>query len=146
MTIALIAIGVIVFLAINGYVIYKVFSRQRTADDYGSIPVPGETTVTVPAGGLKLTYQESRRAASDEDTIYFAAPDSLDVKVVPAAGGEPLEIKGPGFRGMGSSRSTQSGRSRDLIGTVQITEPGVYTITASPELSDAVEPQILIGK
>src|SRR5262245_41233345 len=146
-TVALIAIGVIAFLLFDAYVIYRVMSRQRTADDYGFISIPGQTTVTVPAGGMKLTYQESRRAAGDEDTIYFSAPDSLEVKVTSAAGGEPLEIKGPGFGGMGSSRSTQSGRSRDLIGTVQITEPGTYTITAaSPELPDAVEPKILIGK
>jgi hypothetical protein len=46
---------------------------------------------------------------------------------------------------MGSSVDTGSGWSRALVGTVQITEPGTYTITAGPAIEDGVEPQILIG-
>jgi len=57
-----------------------------------------------------------------------------------------MEIKGPGFRGMGSSLDTGSNWSRALVGTVEIGAPGAYTITAAPALPDAVEPQILAGK
>jgi hypothetical protein len=34
---------------------------------------------------------------------------------------------------------------RSLVGTVQIPSPGTYTITAGPELENAVEPTILVG-
>ena len=48
---------------------------------------------------------------------------------------------------MGSSRSTGKGFSRDLVGTIEITQPGTYTVTAEGDPGlDAVEPQILIGK
>jgi hypothetical protein len=60
--------------------------------------------------------------------------------------GNPLEIKGPGFRGMGQSQDTGRGWSRALVGTVQITQPGSYTVTAGPEIEDGVEPKILLGK
>jgi hypothetical protein len=146
MVVALIVIGVIAFLAIDAFIFYKVFAGRKSAGDYGSFAVPGEATVTVSAGKLKLSYQESYKATSSEDSIDFDVPAALQVKVASAAGGDPLEIKGPGFRGMGSSIDTGSGWSRALIGTVQITEPGTYTVTATGELPNAVEPQILVGK
>jgi hypothetical protein len=55
-------------------------------------------------------------------------------------------IKGPGFHGMGSSLNTGSGWSRALIGTIQIAQPGAYTVTAQGDLPNAIEPQLLIGK
>lgn len=145
MTIALIVIGVIAFLVLDAYVIARVMRSRASADDYASVSVPGETTVTVPAGKLKLTYQESRNAPSGGDgDIEFGTPSALEVTVTSATG-EALEVKGPGFRGMGSSLSTGGGHSRALIGKVEVAA-GVYTVTVGPELPDAVEPQVLIGK
>jgi len=60
--------------------------------------------------------------------------------------GEALDVKGPGFRGMGSSLSTGSGWSRALIGTVQITHPGPPHGHGAGRPADAIEPQVLIGK
>jgi hypothetical protein len=146
MTAALIAIGVIAFLAIDAYILYRVFASRASADDYGRFMVPGETTVTVPAGKLKVSYQEEYKAGGDEDSIDFGVPGQLQVTVTNAATGEPLEIKGPGFRGMGESLNTGSGWSRALVGTVQITEPGSYTVSANPAIEGGVESKILIGK
>jgi hypothetical protein len=145
-TAALIAIGVIAFLAIDAYILYRVFASRASADDYGMFMVPGETTVTVPAGKLKVSYQEEYKAGGDEDSIDFGVPGQLQVSVTNAATGEPLELKGPGFRGMGESLNTGSGWSRALVGTVQITEPGSYTVSANPAIEGGVEPKILIGK
>jgi hypothetical protein len=142
---ALIVIGVIAFLAVDAYILARVLGSRRTADDYGTFAIPGESAVTVPAGKLKLNYQESYNAPSSGDSIDFGTPAALQVQVTSAAG-EALEIKGPGFKGMGASLSTGSGWSRALVGTVEITEPGVYTVSAGPELEGAVEPQLLIGK
>jgi hypothetical protein len=145
MVAALIVIGVIVFLAVDAYILYRVFTRRASAGDYGTFPVPGETTVTVPAGRLKISYQEAYKATSSGDTIDFGVPGALRVEVR-GGSGEPLEIKGPGFRGMGASLDTGSGWSRALVGTVRITEPGTYTIAAGPAIEGGVEPQILVGK
>jgi hypothetical protein len=110
--VALIVIGVIAFLAIDAYVIYRVFKSRAAADDYGRFPIPGEATVTLPAGGkLKVSYQEEFKASGDENTIDFGVPETLRVEVKGPAG-EALEIKGPGFRGMGESVNTGSDWSR----------------------------------
>jgi hypothetical protein len=146
MVVALIVIGVVLFLAFDAYVLYRVFASRASADDYGRFMVPGETTVTVPAGKLKISYQEEYKAGGTEDDIDFAVPSALQVTVTNDASGEPMEIKGPGFRGMGESLNTGSGWSRALVGTVQITEPGSYTVKAEPAIEGGVEPKILLGK
>ena len=140
-------IGVIAFLVIDAVVFYRVFRSRASADDYGMLMVPGETTVTVPAGKLKISYQEEYHAGSTTgDDIDFDAPPGLQVEVANAGGGDPLPIKGPGFHGMGSSKNTGRGWSRTLIGTVQIAEAGTYTVRAGPAVENGVEPKILIGK
>jgi hypothetical protein len=141
----LIVAAVVAFLLVDGAIMFLVFRSRRSADDYATIPVPGETTVSLPAGKLKLNYQESYKASSTGDTIDFGVPSALQVTVASPTG-EALALKGPGFRGMGESLNTGSGWSRALIGTVQIAQPGPYTVTAHGELPDAIEPQILIGK
>ena len=142
---ALIAIGVIAFLAVDAYIIYRVFKSRAARDDYGMFMVPGETTLTLSTGKLKISYQEEYKAGGTADTIDFGVPAALQVQIT-GASGEPMEIKGPGFRGMGSSLDTGSGWSRALVGTVQIVEPGDYTITAGPKIQGGVEPKILLGK
>jgi hypothetical protein len=143
--VALIAIGVIAFLAIDVIVIYRVFKSRASADDYGMFMVPGEAAVTLPAGGkLKISYQEEYTAPGGEGSIEFYVPKELQIAVT-GPSGEQLEIKGPGFRGMGQSAGTGRGWSRTLVGTVEITQPGQYTVTAGPEV-EGVEPKILLGK
>jgi hypothetical protein len=141
----LIVLAVTAFLLIDAAIIFLVFRSRRSADDYGKIPVPGQTTVALPGGKLKLSYQESYKAGGTEDSIDFGVPAGLQV-TVESPTGEALAIKGPGFRGMGSSLNTGSNWSRALIGTIQIAQPGAYTVTARGDLPNAIEPQILIGK
>ena len=76
MVVALIVIGVIVFLVFDAWLLGKVFSSHKSADDHGSFPVPGSLDVTLPAGKVKLNYHESKRSGGDEDTIYFGIPDT----------------------------------------------------------------------
>src|SRR3954452_7722176 len=144
--IALIAIGVIAFLAFDAWILFRVFAGRASRDDYGTFMVPGETTVTAPAGKLKISYQEEYKASSTGDSIDFGVPGELQVTITNDAGGEPMEIKGPGFRGTGESLDTGSGWSRALVGTLQITEPGSYTVKAGPSVEGGVESKILIGK
>jgi hypothetical protein len=145
MTAALIAIGVIAFLAIDAYIVYRVFGSRKSADEYGSFAIPGKSTIVVPAGKLKISYQEEYKASSSGDTIDFGVPGQLQVTVTNDSTGEQMEIKGPGFRGMGESLNTGSGWSRALVGTIQIAQPGSYTVKAEPAI-EGVEPKILLGK
>jgi hypothetical protein len=144
MVAALIAVGVIAFLAIDAYVIYRWIKSRRQAAEYAALPVPGETTVTLRPGKVRLRYQEGYRAQVT-DGVYFSAPRELEVSVV-SPSGQTLEIRRPGFRGTGASMDTGKSWSRALIGTVEVVETGDHTITARPELQDAIEPQVLVGE
>jgi hypothetical protein len=142
---ALIAIAVVAFLAIDAYVIYRVFASRARADDHGMFMIPGESSVTLPAGTkLKISYQEEYTAPGGEGSIEFYVPKELQIEVTGPTG-DQLEIKGPGFRGMGQSADTGRGWSRTLVGTVEATQPGDYTVKAGPAV-DGVEPKILLGK
>jgi hypothetical protein len=145
MVVAVIVIGVIAFLALDAYILLRWKGSHEGAEEYGTLAVPGEKTLTLREGKLKLTYQESRKAGSSGDSIDFGVPAGLEVMIT-SPSGQPLEIKGPGFKGMGSSLSTGSGWSRALIGTVPVSEIGDYTVRATGQLEGAVEPQILVGK
>jgi hypothetical protein len=144
--VALIVIGVIAFLAIDAVVFYKVFKGRARADDYGRFMVPGETTVALPAGKVKISYQEEYKASGTEDSIDFGVPPQLQVTVTNEATGQKMAIEGPGFRGLGEHLDTGSGWSRARVGTVEIADPGTYTVAASPAIENGVEPKILIGK
>jgi hypothetical protein len=146
MVVALIVIGVVLFLAVDALIFYKVFRGRARADDYGRVMVPGETTVTLPAGKLKLSYQEEYKARGTEDSIDFAVPSRLQVTVTRTGGDEPLPIQGPGLHGLGAKLDTGNGWSRARVGTVEITEPGEYTVSAEPAIEGGVEPKILLGK
>ena len=66
---ALIVIGVILFLAVDAYILARVFGARRSAGDYGGVAVPGETTVTVHRERASYTLPEidlSLEADSEE--------------------------------------------------------------------------------
>jgi hypothetical protein len=127
-------------------------AMPKGVDEYGTIPVPGSTELDLPAGTIRLTYQESKRSRNEgtggQVEIEFAAPGDLVVNVIPAGGGEPLAVAGPGMFGMGSRKTTTFGLSLDEIGTVEVPQAGRYTVSAetATTIADAVLPQVLIGR
>lgn len=132
-------------MGLGRFITHTMFGRG--ASDYGAVPVPGSKQFDLPAGKVLLTYQESKKSkASETDMqggieVAFAAPSGLQVSVTPAGGGPPLPIEG----GLMTHTSTKKGQSRDEIGSVEITAAGTYTVTAGPELPDAIDPQVLLG-
>jgi hypothetical protein len=49
-TTGLIVLGVIAFLAIDGYVLYRVLRSRRTADEVAVVAVPGEAAMMLSPG------------------------------------------------------------------------------------------------
>jgi hypothetical protein len=117
--------GALVVAGIVGAVVILVWVAVGYAtaiDDFDRIPVPGEEVVEVrDAGGY---------------TLYVEAPGAVDrgiplvpMEIVPATGGEPLELR------RYSARVTYTSGSREGIAvwSVQIPEPGRYRITTGGE-------------
>ena len=135
-------------MGLGRFITHTMFGRG--AADYDAVPVPGSKQFELPAGKVYLTYQEAKKSKVDvgggppgEGTldVAFSAPPGLQIRVTPAGGGPPLAIGG----GLMTHTSTKKGQSRDELGSVEITAPGTYTVTAGPEFPDVVEPQILLG-
>jgi hypothetical protein len=147
MVIALIVLGVIVFLAIDVYVLWRLFGSGNRSAAYGSIPVPGEATLTLPAGRVKLTYQESVHVGGGGESgpIEFDPPADFELTIAPAAGGGALEL-----RQRGSNKQTVASwfpggpRSRAAVGSVEV-EAGAYVVRAQSSAEGLVDPVVLIG-
>ncbi len=149
MTALLIALGVVVFLAIDAVVIWLILRGSRLTGEFGWMPVPGEATATLPQGRMKLTYQESVHTSSGgEGSIHFYPPSDFEVTVQPAGGGDPLPVD----PGMGTSASTVAGflpggpRSRTRVGRVEVPAAGQYVIRATATTDGCVEPVLLVGR
>jgi hypothetical protein len=119
---------------------------RRRVDAHGAVAVPGEASVDLPSGKVRLTYQESYEADSGPtgDSLDFRIPPGLTISVVSPTG-ESLAIKGPGIGGMGSRMSRGKGWTRAVIGTVRVTTAGPHAVRAAGEVPGTIEPQVLIG-
>ena len=104
MTTVLIVVGVILFLLLDAYVIARVFRSRASADDYASIAVPADHRDGArreAEADLSGVLQRAQYRGRRHRVRHVRAPGD-----VTSATGEALEVKGPGFRGMGSSLST----------------------------------------
>jgi hypothetical protein len=149
--VALIIIGVLLFLAFDAWLIWRVFLGGNRDGRYGSVAVPGETSLTLPAGKVKLTYQESCHAGGGGEStpIQFYVPDTLRLTLVAAGGGgaAPLELKLSGGHSAQTIPSFIPGgpRSRVKIGTVEIASAGSYVLRAEGAPADSAAPTVLAG-
>ncbi|MFI5509379.1 hypothetical protein ACIA48_18080 [Mycobacterium sp. NPDC051804] len=128
-------------LSIPAIAAYWFFTTRARADHYGTLMIPGETTVILPAGKLKISYQEERVAGhvSTGNHIAFHVPAALQVRVINTSTGQEMPIRNR------AALDTGSGWSRALIGTIQVIAPGRYTVTAGPDIG-GVDSKILLGK
>jgi hypothetical protein len=119
-------------------------SRAFSTDEselsrHGRVPIPGEATLSLPAGEVKLTYQQGFI-----DTGFFTVPKELGVTVTGPAG-EDLPVSRPLFA-RSKSASSVEGYFRQRIGTVTIPSPGEYLVRVGPRLPVlGNDPVVLVG-
>lgn len=111
---------------------------------HGELAVPGETEVILPAGEVKISYRESIWADSSSGEVHFGTPASLEITIT-SAGGKALEIEGKPGRSTTVTRGEPPWTST-RVGEVEVTEPGIHTITATADdVESRAEPTVLIG-
>jgi hypothetical protein len=102
----------------------------------GESPVPGDGTVSLPAGKVIINYEEQRKGRTTDDDggskAWPGVPDGLEVTVRPAGGGEPLSIDRP--RGIHEYANLRTIGSR--YGHIEVVAAGDYTFTVAPFTAD----------
>jgi hypothetical protein len=120
--------------------VLKAFSTDESElARHGRVPIPGEATLSMPAGEVRLTYQQAFI-----DPSFFTVPKELVVTVT-GPGGEDLPVSRP-LLPRNKSASSFEGYFRQRIGTVTIPSPGGYLVRVGPRLpSLGDDPVVLVG-
>ena len=149
MTIALIVAGVVVFLVVDAYLLWRIFGGGNRDAAYGTVPAPGQATVELPAGRVKVVYQEkvTSRGGGDSGPIEFWAPADLDLAVASEASGEPVALEPAGGHHAQSIAGFLPGgpRSRVRVGHLAVPAAGRYRVTVSGG-GTGPEPAVLLGR
>jgi hypothetical protein len=103
------------------------FSKQL-----GEVAVPGEATLALPKGRVKVDYDEQRKGReADESTgkaAWLGAPDGLAITITPAAGGAAVAVEpNTGHHDYSTMR-----RIGSRVGNVEIPTAGDYTVSVAP--------------
>ena len=128
----LIAVGI-------GLVWYILGGFPRDHDRYGSISVPGQRVVALPAGDVRINFEND--TTGDENTRSIQdRPQGMRVRVSPADGGEALEVKDvPSWL----FSSISGDRGHEPFGKVEIPRPGRYRVLVAEDQSHRFEPASL---
>jgi hypothetical protein len=149
MTVALIVIGVVAFVALDVYLFWRFFGSGNRDALHGNVPAPGHAQLKLPAGRVKLTYQELKHSSSggEHDPIQFWVPADLEITIAPAVGGDPLTVERAGGHSAQSVAGFLPGgpRSRVKIGHVEVLAEGHYLVTVSGP-AEGVTPSVLVGR
>jgi hypothetical protein len=89
---------------------------------FGETPIPGEATVALPAGKVKINYEENRQGRELDD--WPGMPDGLEVTLMPAGGGSALEITRPRMH----NEFAGGGRIGERYGQVELAAAGDYVV------------------
>jgi hypothetical protein len=103
-------------------------------DTLGEVPVPGERTVTLPAGKVEFRYTEDRKGRSVQASsgkTWRGPSEDLEVSLAPAGGGEAVAIK--------PRRGIHEGTGRSIykeLGSAELPAAGDYVISAAMTVVD----------
>ena len=112
------------------------------ADQFGRFPVPGEQTLDLPQGRVRIYYDVAQGYPGSDHT--FRAPRDFRVTIADAETGEavPIRLKLP----LGGSSVERNDFARTYIGRVEIAKAGRYRVTASLDAPQPDEPHVSLGK
>jgi len=117
-------------------------SQLVRAGKLGRMPIPGETTVMLQPGKLRLTYQEKGTGGLYGGTKIYVPPRPPGLEVRPAGGGEALPLEW--ISGTNAVRSGFTNKTTALLAEVQIPATGEYTISAPRPVPAREDVQLLL--
>lgn len=130
-----IGLGLLVAVGI-GLAWYMLGGLPGDHDKYGSVSAPGQRVLELPAGDVRLNFENDTTGDGDTRRIQDRPP-GMTVRVVPTAGGEAVEVKDvPGWLFL----SISGDRGHEPFGKVEIPRPGSYRVQVTDDQSRRFEP------
>jgi hypothetical protein len=83
-------LGLLVAVGI-GVAWYMLGGLPRDHDTYGSVSVPGQQVLQLPEGDVRVNFENDTIGSGDTRSIRDR-PQGLAVRILPAAGGEEIEV------------------------------------------------------
>jgi hypothetical protein len=110
---------------------YTLGGFPRDHDKYGEVSVPGSAVLALPAGDVRLNF-ENHATHSGDSTTLDDRPSGLDVRVRAAEGGQPLAIDDvPSWL----FSSTSGSRGHEPYGKIDVPSAGPYLVEATDDAS-----------
>lgn len=129
-TLVISAVGFGISLLVN------VFFMDRY-DAYGSVPIPGSTSLRLPAGEVTITF--GARTMSAPSGSGMPIPD-LKMDLVPPSG-----VSDPRVSESIGSTITVNNDTRRRVWVAQIAEEGIYRVTTDGRVSAFIDPRLSFG-
>jgi hypothetical protein len=118
----LVAVGI-------GVAWYLLGGFPRDHDEYGSVSVPGQQVLRLPAGDVRVNFENDATGSGDARSIEDR-PEGLAVRVAPAAGGRALAVKEvPQWLFV----SLSGERGHEPFGKVEVPSAGDYRVQVSAD-------------
>ena len=115
-------------------------AHLKSAGSLGSVPIPGEAEIELPAGEVRVTYEHRLTTMVDERAERLSRWPEVEVEI------EDLEFV---RHEKSASVHEPSGLRRTAIGAVAVREAGSYKVRASAEdefySRRGLEPKLLFG-
>jgi hypothetical protein len=109
-------------------------------DAYGKVSIPGDLTVTMPAGPARLYVQEHGHFGKNRSATI---PRGIEVSVQPAVGGAPLNLDSNTH----AAATTVGDESWNTFATFDIPAAGAYRVTVlDPGRNATSRHSVTIGK
>jgi hypothetical protein len=129
-----IGLGLLVAVGI-GVAWYILGGFPRDHDKYGSVSVPGQQVLELPEGEVRVNFENDATGSGDTRSIQDR-PQGLAVRILPAAGGEPIEVKSvPGWL----FSSITGDRGHEPFGKVEIPSAGSYRVQLTDDAAHGLD-------
>jgi hypothetical protein len=121
--------------------VFTAHPGSKKADQHGRFPIPGDETMRLPKGRVRIYFETATGSPGDESGL--APPGELSVAVIDEQTGEEVPIRHKLSSSVNSSET--SSFTRTYVGRVELPHEGSYKVSASHP-GDYPEPHLSLGR
>jgi hypothetical protein len=136
-------IGLALVVAVGAGVAWYILGGfPRDHDKYGSVSVPGKQVLELPAGDVRVNFENDTTGSGDTRSIQDR-PEGMTVRIAPQGGGEQPTVEDvPSWL----FSSISGDRGHEPYGKVEIPSAGSYSVQASADAAAGSGPEITLGQ